>query len=183
MTTVRLVLPHEYHLYREHLKQLDAASRNLRFGYPVTDAVIDVLCDKIENDKSSHILFCIEDSDLTFVAVGHIAISDGMELALSVLKPYQGMGLGTTILERCIQWCRTRGLLKGCMVCLTHNRAIQHLCRKLGIELHHEQGEVLADIDLTPPLPSTYISEQIDSTMAILGYISNRARLPWSVTA
>lgn len=174
-TTVRRVLPHEYSKYRKHLKALDMDSRTLRFANPVSDEVIDTLCDKWEGDHEHNILFCIENNDLEFVAIGHIAIEDsGMELAFSVLKEYQGQGMGNYLMKRCIQWCRTHGFLKGCMVCLSTNQVIKHLCIKYGIHIESEHGETLADIELDHPSMQTYWTEATDSNLAVMDYLGKR---------
>jgi GNAT superfamily N-acetyltransferase len=173
-TTVRRVLPHEYGKYRTHLRSLDADSKIFRFGYPITDTVLDTLCDKFEADINHNILFCIENDDLDFIAVGHIALYDEMELAFSVLKEYQGKGMGSAVMKRVIQWCRTNGNLKGCMVCLSTNAAIRKLCVKNGILIHHDHGETLADIELERPNITTYVSEATDSNLAIADYLGKR---------
>lgn len=173
--SVRRVLPHEYPKYRQHLKALDAESKTLRFGYPVTDYVIDQLCDQIEEDHSNHVLFAIENRKLEFIAIGHIAVEQGMELAFSVLKKHQGKGFGNLLMRRCIQYCRTHGILKGCMVCLSSNATIRHLCKKYGISLENDQGETLASIELSPASMDTYISEAIDDNLSALDYITKRA--------
>jgi GNAT superfamily N-acetyltransferase len=178
MHTVRRLLDHEYSKYRKHLKQLDTDSRYLRFGIPIHDESIDLLCDQIELDHGSHILFGIENADLELVAVGHIALGEKMELAFSVLKEYQGQGMGSKLMKRCIQWCRTHRRLEGMMVCLSHNSVIKHLCDKYGIHMTSEHGETLADIHLDPADPGTYIEEAVDRNVAILDYIAKRAFKP-----
>jgi GNAT superfamily N-acetyltransferase len=172
--SVRRVLPHEYPKYRSHLKALDAESRTLRFGYPVTDYVIDNLCDKFEADPGNHVLFAIENRKLEFIAVGHIALDGGMELAFSVLKKYQGRGFGNLLMKRCIQYCRTHNILNGNMVCLSSNSVIRHLCKKYGISIENDQGESLASVQLPPADIGTYISETIDNNISALDYISKR---------
>lgn len=178
MHTVRRVLPHEYTKYLRHLMNLDADSRVLRFGYLIKDEVIETLCNGFEADPDHHVLFCIENSQLEFVAVGHIALGDHMELAFSVLKPYQGQGLGNSLIKRCIQWCRTHNVLEGEMVCLTHNRAIRHLCSKHSIHMTSCQGETLARIRLDPARADTYFEQAIDQNAAIFDWLSKRALLP-----
>jgi len=180
MFTVRRLLIQEYPKYRAHLKALDEDSKLLRFGHRVSDEVIDHLCDGIEKDTIHHILFCIENKDLDIVAVGHIATRDGMELAFSVFKEYQGQGLGSKLMKRCIQYCRTRGILKGCMVCLSSNSVIKHLCLKNGIHIHTEYGETMADLELDRPDVSTYVTEQYSSNLAMFDYMNKRSILPWS---
>lgn len=180
MFTVRRLLIQEYPKYRAHLKALDEDSKLLRFGHRVSDEVIDHLCDGIEKDTIHHILFCIENKDLDIVAVGHIATRDGMELAFSVFKEYQGQGLGSKLMKRCIQYCRTHGILKGCMVCLSSNSVIKHLCLKNGIHIHTEYGETMADLELDRPDVSTYVTEQYSSNLAMFDYMNKRSILPWS---
>lgn len=176
---VRVVLHNEYYKYRTHLKQLDTASRALRFGHAVTDEIIDRLCDGFDAAKQHHMLFCIENSDLEFVAVGHVAIENEMELALSVLKQHQGQGMGSALITRCIQWCRTHGILKGHMMCLSYNTTIRHLCRKHGIKMKTEHGETLAQIELDHPSLETYVREGFSTNMAVFDYMQKRANDIW----
>lgn len=178
MHVVRRVLAHEYDKYRQHLVSLDADSRVLRFGYPVKDEIIDILCQGFAADPDHHVLFCVENHRLEFVAMGHIALGDSMELAFSVLKPYQGQGMGSGLIRRCIQWCRTHNVLEGEMVCLSHNRAIRHLCVKHGIHTSSSQGETQAQIRLDPAGVDTYMEQAIDQNTAIFDWLSKRALLP-----
>jgi GNAT superfamily N-acetyltransferase len=173
-STVRRVLPHEYPKYRKHLKSLDQASKYLRFGYHIQDEMIDTLCSQFESEPEKNILFAIENDDLDFIAVAHIALQDEMELAFSVLKGYQGQGMGNHLFKRVIQWCRTHGKLKGCMVCLSTNSVIKHLCGKYGIHMQSEHGETLADIELDSPNITTYITEATDSNLAVMDYLGKR---------
>jgi len=175
MYTVRRLLVVEYPKYRTHLKALDEDSKLLRFGYRVSDEVIDRLCNDIEADTLHHILFCIENAQLEIVAVGHIATKGGMELAFSVFSEYRGQGMGNKLIKRCIQYCRTHGMLKGCMVCLSSNAIIKHLCIKNNIKIQTEYGETLADITLDHPDFTTYVGEATDSNLAIFDYITKRA--------
>lgn len=174
VATVRRVLAHEYGKYRTHLKAMDSDSKTLRFGYPVSDTVIDQLCDKFEASPSRHILFCIENEQFDFIAVGHIALEGEMELAFSVLKECQGQGLGGKLMKRCIQYCRLHNILHGCMVCLSTNSAIKHLCLKHGIKLFNDHGETLAEIELAYPDFKTYMDEATDRNLAVMDYMSKR---------
>jgi GNAT superfamily N-acetyltransferase len=174
MLAVRRVLVSEYPKYRIHLKALDAESKYLRFGYPIRDEMIDQLCDQFEADADKNILFCVENDNLEFVAVGHIALQDEMELAFSVLKTYQGRGLGNQLFRRVIQWCRTHNQLKGNMVCLSTNSVVRHLCTKYGIRMKNAGGETLASIELEHPDIATYLTEATDSNLAVMDYLGKR---------
>lgn len=181
LTTVRRVLPHEYGKYRTHLKSLDADSKVLRFANPLSDDIIDQLCDDFEAHPDRHVLFAIENQHLEFVAVGHIALEGDMELAFSVLKEYQGQGMGNKLMQRCIQWCRTHNILKGCMVCLSTNSVIKHLCTKYGIHFENDHGETLADIELDSPNITTFVAEATDSNLAVMDYWNKRLTRPWAI--
>ncbi len=174
MPVVRRVLSTEYDKYRKHLKSLDETSKYLRFGFMIKDEVIDQLCDSFEAEPEKNILFCVENDKLEFVAVGHIALHDGMELAFSVLPSHQGKGLGNLLFKRTIQWCRTHKKLKGCMVCLSTNSVIKHLCLKYGIHLTSAKGETLAEIELDHPNITTYIAEATDHNLAVMDYLGKR---------
>ena len=174
MAAVRKVLVSEYPKYRKHLKALDAESKYLRFGHPIRDEMIDQLCDQFEADADKNILFCVENDNLDFVAVGHIALRDEMELAFSVLKAYQGHGLGNQLFRRVIQWCRTHNRLKGNMVCLSSNSVVKHLCTKYGIRMKNGGGETIASIELDHPDIITYFTEATDSNLAAMDYMGKR---------
>ena len=174
--TVRRVLGHEYPKYRKHLKALDRESKTLRFANPLNDDVIDSLCDKWEADHDHHILFAIENDTFELVAVAHIAIDEQheMELAFSVLKEYQGQGMGNLLMKRAIQWCRTHNFLHGSMVCLSTNSVIKHLCIKYGINMISEYGETQAEITLDHPSMTTFWTEAASSNLAIMDYLGKR---------
>lgn len=180
--TVRRVLPHEFPKYRKHLKSLDAVSRNMRFGVTTTDETIDKLCDKFEEDYSNNILFAVEDYNLDFIGIGHISTHGEMELAFSVLKDYQGMGIGSALMARCIQWCRTHNILKGNMVCLSTNTIIKRLCTKHGIKMQTEYGESMAEIELDSPSITTYVNEATATNLGAADYIGKRFTRPWTFT-
>lgn len=178
---VRRVLPYEYPKYRTHLKSLDSESRTLRFGFPVKDETIDALCNGIEKNTSDHILFCIENSKLEFVGMGHIALNPEMELAFSVLSDYRHRGYGNALMDRAVQYCRTHNLLKGHMVCLSSNTAIKKMCIKHGIRMQNDHGETTGSIVLDTPDIKTFIDESLALNAGAADYIFKRAFIPWKI--
>lgn len=177
---VRRVLPNEYHKYRSHLKLLDTDSKVLRFGSHISDEVIDKLCEKIESSPSDHVLFCVEDDKLNFIAVGHIALGQEPELAFSVHREHQRKGIGSLLMDRCVNWCRAHNILQGTMMCLSRNTAIKRLCIKHNIQLHTESGETIGNIKLSTPDATTFIKENINGNLGIIDYLSKRTMLFWT---
>lgn len=176
MFTVRRLSTSEFPKYRAHLKALDAESKHLRFGFNIKDDSIDRLCDSFEKNPSQHVLFVIESFSLDIIATGHVALEENnqMELAFSVLKDFQGRGLGQKLMKKCIQYCRANNLLNGHMVCLSHNKTIKHMCIKNNIKLSSEQGETVGKIQLPSPTLDTFIHEVMDAYIAFCDYISKR---------
>ena len=170
------LLPVEYSKYRAHLLALDEESRYRRFGYHINDAMINFLCDKFESNSEQHKLFVIENDDLEVVAAGHISLeADELELAFSVLTEYQGQGMGSALMKRCIEWCQNRGIKGGCMVCLTSNTAIKKLAQKHGI-LINDGGETLADIKIPELTPASVMHEVVDSNLARFDHLGKLQR-------
>lgn len=168
--------PAEYDRYRKHLLALDEQSRYLRFGYHATDYIINQLCDKFEANTDKHKIFVIENDELDVVGAGHISLENNeLELAFSVLKEYQGKGMGTSLMGRCVEWCQNRNIKGGCMVCLTTNIAIKKLASKHGI-LINEGGETLADIKIPEPTPASVFHEVVDSNLARFDHLGKLQR-------
>ena len=168
--------PHEYNRYRKHLLALDETSRYNRFAYNVKDEMIHQLCDGFEANPKEHKLFAIENENLDIVGIGHISLVGGeMELAFSVLKEYQGQGMGSSLMKRCIEWCQNRNIHTGAMTCLSSNAAIRKLASKHGV-LVNDHGEVLADISIPDPNAVSVMSEVVDSNLAKFDHLGKVQR-------
>jgi GNAT superfamily N-acetyltransferase len=174
--TVYRLLPFDYRRYRTHLLQLDNESRYRRFGHAIRDEMINKLCDRFEANPQQHKIFVIENDDLEVIAAGHISLEgDELELAFSVLKEYQGQGMGSALMKRCVEWCQNRGIKGGCMVCLSTNTAIKKLAKKYGI-LIEEHGEALADIKIPEPNTASVVSEIVESNIARIDHLGKLQR-------
>lgn len=174
MTTVRRVLPHEYGKYKTHLLQLDDNSKYLRFGYAVKDHQINKLIDDIIENKENHILFCVENDDLEFVGIGHIALGEPTELAFSILLEHQGQGIGNALMRRVIQWCRTHHVKNGHMICLSSNAAIKHLCAKYGMKIQANYGESLTDFVFDSATIDIWLKEMVDTNIGAIDWMAKR---------
>ena len=80
--------------YRAHLLMLDQESRYMRFGFHISNDVINQLCEKWKLNPHKHKIFAIEDNNLDIVGVAHVSLEDEIpELAFSVFKEHQGKGM------------------------------------------------------------------------------------------
>lgn len=181
MHIVRKVLPTEYCKYQSHLKKLDTASRHLRFTGSISDVGIDVFCNTVTANPDKHVLFAIENSQLEFVAVGHIAMGSSVELAFSVLPEHQGTGMGSALFTSVIRYCRIRNWLSGHMMCLPSNSAIRHLCTKYGIKMHNDSGDIIGTIDLPKPDLPLYIEETTNYNLSMMDFMAKRTMISWSM--
>jgi len=137
--------------------------------------MIETMVDAWQCNYRNHALFAIENDQLEFVAIAHVAKEPaGMELAFSVLDQYQGQGMGSLLMDRSIQYCRVKGLLDGNMICLPHNQAIRHLCVKHGIRLQTLDGETQADVHLPCADYATRLNEYVDRNMGVVDYWTKR---------
>jgi GNAT superfamily N-acetyltransferase len=176
MHTVYRLTHIEYRKYRQHLKQLDADSRYLRFGYKIKDEVIDKVCDRIEYNPLKHKIFVIENDDCEVIGCGHISLEDEpVELAFSVLKEHQGQGMGSALMKRCIEWCQNRGIKTGCMVCLSRNHAIKNLARKHGV-LIDEAGDAEATLTIPTLNAGSVMHEVAEDNFAMFDHVGKAQR-------
>ncbi len=176
MHTVYRLIHIEYHKYRTHLKKLDADSRYLRFGYAISDELIDRVCDRVESLPLKHKIFVIEDEDCEVIAAGHISLEDDpVELAFSVLKQHQAQGMGSALMQRCIEWCQNRSIKTGCMVCLSRNTAIKKLAQRQGV-LINEAGDVEATLTIPELNSGSVIHEIAEDNFAMFDHMGKIQR-------
>jgi len=176
MHTVYRLTHIEYHKYRAHLKKLDKDSRYLRFGYPISDEMIDRVCDRVESNLLKHKIFVIEDEDCNVIASGHISLEDEpVELAFSVLKQYQGQGMGSALMARCIEWCQNRSIKTGCMVCLSRNIAIKKLAQKHGVLLE-QAGDAEATLTIPELNSGSVMHEVAEDNFAMFDHMGKAQR-------
>jgi GNAT superfamily N-acetyltransferase len=172
MNIIRRVLPHEFHKYATHLISLDNESKRSRFTGGISDSLIEKMIQKM--DPKDHVLFCIEDINLDFIAVAHIALGPEVEFAFSVLKPYQNKGIGMALMKKAIRYCKTHGYLTGYMSCYQSNHAVKKLCNKLKIKMSSEEGETIAVLNLSKPNMGTYLDEGFDYIFGEIDFFAKR---------
>lgn len=141
-----------------HFKELDQESRYNRFCSSTNDSSLSLYVSKIDIDN--HGYFGVFNDDLKMIGLGECVFfksKDGTEneaeVAFSILKEYQGNGLGNKLFKRLIRFAKINDIEKLQMYCLRNNSKVIHLCKKYGLHT-----------DVTPYESNAYMSMPSDES-------------------
>ena len=129
---------------RDHLLRLSPLDRHCRFAGHVSDAVIDSYCRRIPW-LGTVVVGCFDDgvlraaAECRWLGPGQLR---SVEVAVTVEPEWQGQGIGTDLVRRVVTIARNRGAASIFMLCLTDNRPMQAIARKLAGDLRFVDGEV-----------------------------------------
>lgn len=167
----------EFHRYKTHLLSLDDESRYFRFGFHIRNETIIELVNKWEQEFDQHKIFVIENEDLEVIGVAHISLVDNpAELAFSVLKQYQGQGMGDSLMQKAVEYCQNHSIKTGCMVCLGSNDKIKRLARKHKILVKTEDGDSHGEIAIPSPTPVSLWKEYVEDNLARMDHLGKTQR-------
>ena len=177
--TFRRLAANEHEDLLRHLLRLDAEDRRLRFGGYVGEERLRAYCSRLNQYPGSVVLGCFIAGELR--GVGELKPIKGTwpraaELAVSVEAPFRGRGLGTELCRRLLVRARNRFITRLYMLCLSDNRPVQRMARKLGGALTFYQGEAEARLEPLWPDPVSASEEWLDETDVLLG----PGPLPWA---
>ena len=146
---------------KAHLLRLDAESRRMRFGTPVSDFFIKQYAENVLGSHSvAHGYFV--DGVLRGVAElrGFRGVAGGeAEAAFSVEKEFQNRGIGTELFGRTVLVARTRGISKLFVNFLSQNQRMQAIAKKFDAVLTFDSDGVLGKIDAPRANALTYWKE------------------------
>jgi GNAT superfamily N-acetyltransferase len=149
--------------FSDHLLRLDAESRRLRFGAPVSDAFIAAYADAafrldtvvFAYFESHHIRAAAELRGLA------MAYRPSAEAAITVEPAWRNRGIASALLDRLLTTAQNRSVGQIYMICLRENGAMQHVARKFGARLHFEKNEVIGKLDPAWPTPVSVFEESV----------------------
>ena len=139
--TIRPIRPEDEPKVVQFHKRLSERSVYLRY------ASLMKLEQRVAHERLSRICFIDYDRETALVAetddgeiigIGRLTRQPGRneaEFAMLVVDDYQGEGIGTELLRRLVQVGRDEGLDQITADILRQNRAMQHVCEKLGFTI------------------------------------------------
>ena len=171
--------------YSRHLKNLTDEDKISRFGYLITDYMIDKLILDMCYHPSEHELWYARTDD-TRVGWGHLARNpDGSwELAVSVEKEYQRQGIGNKLIQEMLEFAKFHHISEIYMHCIEDNRVIQHLASKHDLTTRQRgAGERTALLEVPEPTFIEASSQRLKEQNEILkemGKLRKRLTTLWT---
>jgi acetyltransferase len=156
---IRPIRPEDEPLLVQFHKTLSEESVYFRYFHLIK------LSQRVAHERLTRICFIDYDREMALVAerkdlqtgvpeilaVGRLSKlhgTDEAEFALLVSDQYQGLGLGTELLQRLLQVGRQEQIQRINATILFDNHAMQHICEKLGFHLHASIAESLVNAEV-----------------------------------
>lgn len=118
----------------DHLTRLSADDRRMRFCSTFSDEAIEKYLNDI--DITTDAFFVVYDGKKTVGFLHAAKIDDKTyEFGLSVDEEYRCKGIGRDLFETAIQWASNRGVEKVYVNCLSTNRAMTEIAKKVGAKV------------------------------------------------
>lgn len=144
-----------------HLLRLAGHDRRMRFCGDLGDAAVRRHCALIDWPRTE-ILGAHVGGELRAVVelfVHPFPHSHEADLALSVERAFQGLGLGSALLRKALMLARNRCVGSVHMACMVGNRRMQRLAAKFGATLSLGDGDVEGRIRAPWPTYLTLVEE------------------------
>jgi GNAT superfamily N-acetyltransferase len=181
MRVFRKLLAAEWPQLRDHLLRLSPADRHCRFAGHVGDGVVESYCRHIPW-LGTAIVGCFDDGVLRGAAecrwLGP-AQPRTVEVSVTVESAWQDQGVGTELVGRVVTIARNRGVVSVFMMCLTDNRAMQAIARKLAGDLRFAHGDVEASIVVPFPTSVSVLQEAMADWTGATGAMWSRLVEQW----
>jgi len=158
-----------------HLLQLGAEDRRLRFGTQTPDEVIHHYVESLNFKRDA--VFGVFDHDLRLIGMAHLAYlpeikgqAHAVEFGVSVLPEGRAQGLGTALLQRSAVHSRNSNIQTLYVHCLANNKAMMHLAQKAGMTVEYAYGDADAYLKLPPANSGTIVEEAANEQWADFDY-------------
>jgi GNAT superfamily N-acetyltransferase len=158
----------------QHLLQLNADDRYLRFGHAASDEQIERYVNKLR--MGSDQLIGVYNRQLQLVAMVHLAgptvdvAVDEAELGISVSAHLRGKGYGKRLFEHAMLLCRNRGITTLRIHALSENRVMLHLAQSAGAQVERDGSEAEAVLKLPRSNVATWWEAWLEDRAAYLDF-------------
>jgi RimJ/RimL family protein N-acetyltransferase len=151
MITTDFLHRDNYQQYGNWLQQQSPDMLSDCFGMPVDPEFITQLVDDVVSRPGKH-YFLVASDVSKWVGVLHMTtqFNDRVQFRIIVNQQYQGQGIAGRLMSEAVTWARNHKYKQLYLSCLSQNQPIQHLCKKHGLEIHHHNGVVDANVELVP---------------------------------
>jgi RimJ/RimL family protein N-acetyltransferase len=168
---------------QKHLIRLDPDSRRLRFGASVRDEYVMRFVEGIDWSSSIHLGYFSGDR---LCGAAHLVWHDlsyppGVEYAVSVEVPHQGVGVGSELTRRAVTIARNRGLRELYMICLRENARMRHVARKVGAAVILAGAEAAGKVSLPHADPVSLWQEAFDDGTGLVADTLERFPTPMTL--
>jgi GNAT superfamily N-acetyltransferase len=158
----------------QHLIDLPAEDRYLRFGYAATDEHIRRYVEQIRFDRDE--VFGIFNRHLQLIAMAHLAYAiepdrtNSAEFGVSVSPHARGRGYGSELFDRAVIHARNHGVNLLHVHALSENAAMLTIARNGGATVVRDGGDSLAHLVLPPANFESQLLELVDEQLARTNY-------------
>lgn len=137
----------------QHLMDLDAPSRRLRFGHSASDAQLAAYVEHLDFDRDA--LFGVFDRRLRLLAFAHLALPTGdsseiVDFGVSVLTRGRGRGIGSRLFGHALAIARASGARRVMIHALAENQVMLHIAKQAGALIETSGDEASGVVLLQP---------------------------------
>jgi len=147
---IRQLRPSELPKFRDHLLRLAPEARRDRFGGIVQDAYVRSYAELCFRDGTTVVGYVVDDwvRGAAEIHEQPQARPPAAEIAFSVERGWQRLGIGSMLFDRLIELALNFGYSRLNVSTHPQNDAMKALARHFGAAIHFEQGETVGYIDI-----------------------------------
>lgn len=174
---VRSLGPRHRRRIANHLLNLSADDRYLRFGYPATDEQISHYAEALDFNRDE--VLGVFNRKLQLVAMAHLAYAPApqqagkeamAEFGVSVSPHCRGRGYGARLFERAALHARNRGIDTMFIHALSENTAMLHIARRAGASVERDGPDSAAWLRLPTDTVASHVGEALERHVGELDF-------------
>ncbi|MFT0860672.1 N-acetyltransferase family protein [Ancylobacter sp. G4_0304] len=168
---IRKLVPSDRQIFLDHLLRLDPLSRFMRFGGVMADSALARHARRAMSGDASLIGYFV-DGELRAVAELHpLPRREGKqasaEAAFSVERPWQGKGIGSSLMRQLVLIAQNRGIEDLQVVFLPNNGRMKRLAVNHAADFSLDSEEVVGHMRTPPATPFSRLRELIGDVFAV----------------